>query len=69
MIGSLLAFNQFFIIAQNNSGIESVVESILPRRFENNRLGYATAMAMVLLVVIALVTIVQFFALRDTTEL
>ncbi|MGH2850291.1 MAG: carbohydrate ABC transporter permease [Solirubrobacteraceae bacterium] len=69
VIGSLLAFNQFFIIAQNNSGIESVVESIYTTGFENNRLGYATAMAMVLMVVIALVTIVQFFALRDTTEL
>jgi multiple sugar transport system permease protein len=69
VIGSLLAFNQFFIIAQNNSGIESVVESIYTTGFENNRLGYATAMAMVLLVVIALVTVVQFFALRDTTEL
>jgi multiple sugar transport system permease protein len=69
VIGSLLAFNQFFIIAQNNSGIESVVESIYTTGFENNRLGYATAMAMILLIVIALVTVVQFFALRDTTEL
>ena len=69
VIGSFLAFNQFFILAQNNSGLESVVESIYTTGFENNRLGYATAMAMFLMVVIALVTIVQFMALRDTTEL
>ena len=69
VIGSFLAFNQFFILAQNNAGLESVVESIYTTGFENNRLGYATAMAMFLLVVIALVTIVQFMALRDTTEL
>jgi multiple sugar transport system permease protein len=69
VIGSLLAFNQFFIIAQNNSGLESVVESIYTTGFENNRLGYATSMAMILMVVIALVTVVQFFALRDSTEL
>jgi multiple sugar transport system permease protein len=69
VIGSFLAFNQFFIIAQNNSGLESVVEWIYQTGFENNRLGYATAMAIVLVVVIALVTVVQFVALRDTTEL
>jgi multiple sugar transport system permease protein len=69
VIGSFLAFNQFFILAQNNVGLESVVESIYTTGFENNRLGYATAMAMFLVVVIAFVTIVQFLALRDTTEL
>ena len=69
VIGSFLAFNQFFIIAQNNVGLESVVEWIYQTGFENNQLGYATAMAMVLVLVIAVVTIIQFLALRDTTEL
>lgn len=69
VIGSFLAFNQFFILAQNNAGLETVVESIYTTGFENNRLGYATAMAIFLVVVIGLVTVVQFLALRDTTEL
>jgi multiple sugar transport system permease protein len=69
VIGSFLAFNQFFIIAQNNSGLESVVEWIYQTGFENNHLGYATAMAIVLVLVIAVVTAVQFFVLRDTNEL
>jgi multiple sugar transport system permease protein len=69
VIGSFLAFNQFFIIAQNNSGLESIVEWIYQTGFENNHLGYATAMAIVLVIVIALVTAFQFWALRDTTEL
>jgi len=68
MIGSFLAFNQFFILAQNNVGLESIVEWIYQTGFENNQLGYATAMAMVLVLVIGLVTIIQFIALRDTTE-
>ena len=69
VIGSLLAFNQFFIIAQNNVGLESVVEWIYETGFQNNHLGYATAMALFLVVVIGIITMGQFFALRDTTEL
>ena len=69
VIGSFLAFNQFYILAQNNARLESVVEWIYITGFENNHLGYATSMAIFLMIVIAIVTSVQFFALRDTTEL
>jgi multiple sugar transport system permease protein len=69
VIGSFLAFNQFFILAQNNAGLESVVEWIYQTGFENNHLGYATAMAIVLVFVIGLVTLFQYFVLRDRTEL
>ena len=69
VIGSFLAFNQFYILAQNNASLESVVEWIYITGFENNHLGYATSMAIFLMIVIAIVTSVQFFALRDTTEL
>lgn len=69
VIGSFLAFNQFFIIAQNNTGLESIVEWIYQTGFENDHLGYATAMAIVLIVIIGLVTAVQYLALRTDTEL
>ena len=69
VIGAFLAFNQFYILAQNNASLESVVEWIYITGFENNHLGYATSMAIFLMIVIAIVTSVQFFALRDTTEL
>jgi ABC-type sugar transport system permease subunit len=49
--------------------LESVVEWIYETGFQDNQLGYATAMAIVLVVVVGLVTMGQFLALRDTTEL
>jgi multiple sugar transport system permease protein len=69
VIGSLLAFNQFFILAQNNVSLETVVESVYQTGFSEYHLGYATAMALFLVVVIGIVSMVQFIALRDTTEL
>jgi multiple sugar transport system permease protein len=69
VIGSFLAFNQFYILAQNNSGLETVVEWIYQTAFTQFQLGYATAMAICLVVVIALITTAQFVILRDTTEL
>ena len=56
MIGSFLAFNQFYILTQNNVGLETVVEWIYQTAFTQYHLGYATAMAICLVVVIALVT-------------
>jgi len=69
VIGSFLAFNQFFILAQNNVSLETVVEWIYQTGFSSYRLGYATAMALFLVVVIGLVSMGQFLALRDDTEL
>jgi multiple sugar transport system permease protein len=69
IIGSFLAFNQFYILAQNNQGLETVVEWIYQTAFTRFQIGYATAMAMCLVVVIALVTTTQFLILRDDTEL
>jgi multiple sugar transport system permease protein len=69
VIGSFLAFNQFFILAQNNASLETVVEWIYVTAFDPYHLGYATAMAIFLVVVIGLVALAQFLLLRDTTEL
>lgn len=69
IIGSFLAFNQFYILAQNNVGLETVVEWIYQTAFTQFQVGYATAMALCLVVVIALVTTAQFLILRDDTEL
>jgi multiple sugar transport system permease protein len=69
VIGSFLAFNQFYILAQNNVGLETVVEWIYQTAFTRFQVGYATAMAICLVVVIALITMAQFWLLRDDTEL
>ena len=69
VIGSFLAFNQFFILAQNNVSLETVVESVYQTGFGSYHLGYATSMALFLVVIIGIVSMVQFLALRDDTEL
>ena len=69
VIGSFLAFNQFFILAENNVNLETVVEWIYQTAFTRFQVGYATAMAIFLVAVIALITAGQFFLLRDNTEL
>jgi multiple sugar transport system permease protein len=69
VIGSFLAFNQFYILAQNNVGLETVVEWIYQTAFTRFQLGYATAMAICLVLVIAVISTAQFLILRDTTEL
>ena len=69
VIGSFLAFNQFFILAQNNQGLETVVEWIYISAFENYHLAYGTSMAIMLMIIIGLVSGAQFLVLRDTVEL
>ena len=69
VIGSFLAFNQFFILAQNNVSLETVVEWVYQTGFSSYHLGYATSMALFLVLVIGLVSMGQFLLLRDTTEL
>jgi multiple sugar transport system permease protein len=69
VIGSFLAFNQFFILAQNNQGLETVVEWIYISAFENYHLAYGTSMAILLMIIIGLVSGAQFLVLRDTVDL
>jgi multiple sugar transport system permease protein len=67
VIGSLLAFNQFYILTQGGPGTETttIVNAIYNRGFVNLQLGAATAESIALVVVIAAVTLFQFWALRE----
>jgi multiple sugar transport system permease protein len=69
IIGSLLAFNQFYILTQGGPGTSTttVVEWIFAVAFVQFHLGYATAMSIVLLVGVVLISAVQFILLRDNT--
>ena len=67
IIGSFLAFNQFYILTQGGPGSSTttVLYAIYNRAFVQLRLGSATAESIVLVLVIAAVTAVQFWLLRE----
>jgi multiple sugar transport system permease protein len=67
VIGSFLAFNQFYIITQGGPGTSTatVVLWIIQAAFTQFHLGYATAMAIVLVVVVGLISALQFYLLRE----
>lgn len=67
IIGSFLAFEQFFILTRggpHNSTI-SVVYWIYRSAFVQFRLGYAAAMSVVLLAILVLLSVLQLRLLRD----
>jgi len=67
VVGSLLAFNQFYILTQGGPGTstDTVVMWIYQVAFVQLHLGKATAMSLVLVVLVGFISFVQFFALRD----
>ena len=67
VIGSLLAFNQFFILTQGGPGTSTatVVLWIYEQAFTNLHLGEATSLSIVLVIVIAIISAIQFRALRE----
>lgn len=67
VIGSLLAFTQFFVLTGGGPGsaTTTVVLYIYNRAFVQLQLGAAAALSVVLVVVVALVTAVQLRLLRD----
>lgn len=67
VIGSFLAFTQFFILTQGGPGTSTytVVTWIYEEAFIQFHVGYATAGAVVLVLVTGLISTVQFFLLRD----
>lgn len=67
VIGSLLAFTQFYILTKGGPGTETttVVQYIYNRAFVQLQLGPATALSVALVVVIGLVTAAQFYLLRE----
>ena len=67
VIGSFLAFNQFFILTQGGPGTETTtaVVNIYNRAFVQLQLGASSAQSVLLVVVIALITVAQFWLLRE----
>jgi multiple sugar transport system permease protein len=70
VIGSFLAFQQFLIITNGGPGTETttIVMWVYHKAFVSQQIGTATAMGVVVMVVIALLTAVQLFLLRDRDE-
>jgi len=68
VVGSFLAFNQFFIMTDGGPGTSTVtaVMSIYDTAFADFNVGAASAMSVVLVIVVGLITFVQFhFLQRD----
>ncbi|MCX5535856.1 sugar ABC transporter permease [Streptomyces sp. NBC_00006] len=67
VIGSLLAFGQFYILTQGGPGSETttVVMSIYRRAFVDLQLGTSNAMSLILVLIIAVIAAVQFWLLRE----
>ncbi|HEY2279865.1 MAG TPA: sugar ABC transporter permease [Streptosporangiaceae bacterium] len=69
IIGSFLAFNQFFILTQGGPGTSTftVVMWIYQTAFVQLHVGAAAAMSIVLVAVVGLISAVQFLLLRSNT--
>jgi multiple sugar transport system permease protein len=67
VIGSFLAFTQFFILTQGGPGRQTtpVVMYIYQRAFVQLQVGAATALSIVLVIVVGLVSAAQFWLLRE----
>jgi multiple sugar transport system permease protein len=70
VIGSFLAFSQFFILTQGGPGTSTytVVTWIYEEAFIQFHVGYATAGAVILVVVVGLISAIQFFLLREDAD-
>ena len=70
VIGSFLAFNQFYILTEGGPGTSTqpVVMWIYEEAFVQYHLGYATAGAIALVVVVGIISAAQFYLLRDDKE-
>jgi multiple sugar transport system permease protein len=67
VIGSFLAFTQFYILTQGGPGTDTtpIVLYIYQRAFVQLQVGAATALSIVLVIVVALISAGQFWLLRD----
>jgi multiple sugar transport system permease protein len=70
VIGSFLAFNQFFILTQGGPGTstEPIVMWLYEEAFVDYHLGYATAGAIALVIVVGIISAAQFILLRDNDD-
>ncbi|WP_432842135.1 carbohydrate ABC transporter permease [Dactylosporangium sp. CA-092794] len=67
VIGSFLGFQQFLILTRGGPGTETttVVMSVFHKAFVAQQVGAATAMGVVVMIVVAILTSVQLFLLRE----
>ncbi len=67
VIGSFLAFQQFVILTNGGPGTQTttVVMSVFHKAFYAQQVGAATAMGVVVMIVIAALTAIQLFLLRE----
>jgi multiple sugar transport system permease protein len=67
VIGSFLAFTQFFILTQGGPGSSTtpIILAIYQRAFVQLQVGSATALSIVLIIVVGLISAGQFWLLRD----
>jgi multiple sugar transport system permease protein len=67
VIGSFLAFTQFFILTQGGPGSATtpIVLAIYQRAFVQLQVGSATALSIVLILVVGVISAAQFWLLRD----
>jgi multiple sugar transport system permease protein len=67
VIGSFLAFTQFFILTQGGPGSSTtpIVLAIYQRAFVQLQVGSATALSIVLILVVGLISAAQFWLLRE----
>ena len=70
VIGSFLAFNQFYILTEGGPGTSTqpVVMWIYEEAFVQYHLGYATAGAIALVIVVGIISATQFYLLRDDRD-
>lgn len=70
VIGSFLAFNQFYILTKGGPGTDTmtIVHFIYNRAFVELQLGSATAISLILVVFTALITVAQFVLLKGSDE-
>ena len=70
VVGSFLAFNQFFIITDGGPGTstQSVVMAIYQTAFADFNVGLASAMSIVLIIVVGLITFLQFRYLQGDAD-
>ncbi|HUC58188.1 MAG TPA: sugar ABC transporter permease [Streptosporangiaceae bacterium] len=70
VVGSFLAFNQFFIMTDGGPGTSTVpvVMSIYQEAFAQMDVGLASAMSVVLVIVVGLITFVQFRFLQGGAD-
>lgn len=71
VVGSMLAFDQFYIMTGGGPSNQTitVVYDIYNTSFVSFDLGYGSAMSVVLMIILMIISGIQLFLLRDDTDL